>query len=110
MEKIMMNDIIAFVNKAIKNNMYIDTDEECSITIINNDKLINFLLEEDYMLIKTDNGSISFYVDNKEDLQFKLLIENCIEYCEKKGFEDFNNFFKEDSKPTDINDLDNEDD
>ncbi len=108
---IMMNDVIAFVDKAIKYNMYIETDGECSITVINNDKLVNFLLEEDYVSVKTDNGIMDFDITDKEGFQFKVLIENCVEYCEEKAFEDFNNFFKEeDSKPTDINDLDNEDD
>ena len=107
---ITMNDIIAFTKKAIKDNMYVETDGECSITLINNSKHINFSIEEEYILIKTDNGIMYIDIIDKEKYQFKVLIEDCVEYCVEKAFEDFNNFFKEDNKPTDIDDLDNDED
>lgn len=115
MEKIMMNDVIAFVKKAMQNNLKI---RNClffnglEIIDINSDNKIYIELEFDSLRITTKSGE--FFINDlneKEILQFKLINEEVKSYQENYGIRDFKQFFKEDeSRPSDINDLDDNDD
>lgn len=113
-----MNDVIAFVEKAIDKRIYIYTCEyfgsEIDITIrhkVKDDSYMEFLLySENTLAVISLNGRFEIKnLTEKEVLEFKILAEKCKEYKKVRGLEDFNTFFKEDNKLTTINDLDNED-
>lgn len=115
MEKITMDDVIAFVKKAIQNNLKV---RNClfynglEIIDANSENKIYIELESDNLRITTKSGE--FYVNDlteKDILQFKLVYEEVKSYQENNGIKDFKQFFKEDeSKLSDINDLDDNDD
>lgn len=107
-----MNDIIAFVEKAMKQNLYVHNYFEGTFVEKNNNKItISKSINDKDILITTNSGR--FHVKNlteKEILQYNLLRENVKLYMEDRGIEEFENFFKdEENKVKDINDLDNED-
>ena len=114
MEKITMNDVIAFVKKAMQNNLKIRNCLFFNLDIIdiNSENRIGIDLEFDKLRINTKSGE--FFIDdlNKKDiLQYKLICEEVKSYQENNGIRDFKQFFKEDeSRPSDINDLDDNDD
>lgn len=115
MEKISMNDIIAFVKKAMNKNFKVEYSFG-GISIYNNKKEIRIVRgycnAEQTLIIITNNGKTHELEMFEEDvLKWKLLTIECKSYQNNKAIKDFNNFFDdEDSKPTTINDLDNEDD
>ena len=107
-----MNDVIAFVRKAMDNKFYVSTYYEGLHISTEGKKVIDISVRRDEtMLVDTNFGR--FFIKNlteKELLQYNLLIEDVKSYMEQRGLEDFANFFKdEDKKVKDINDLDNED-
>lgn len=107
-----MNDIIAFVEKAMKQNLYIYNYCEGTVIKKNNNKVdISKSINGKDIIITTKSGR--FRIKNlteKEILQYNLLRENVKSYMEDRGIEEFENFFKdEENKVKDINDLDNED-
>lgn len=129
MKKIKFENIIAFINKAM------DTDCKISIYLsesINNDLYIYREISKDEVKIKTiswnekdsklyinltggmvtNDSDYVIEISNKKDiLKWKTLIEDVIEYSHCKLELEFNNFFnKEDNRPKDINDLDDEND
>lgn len=115
MEKITMNDAIAFVRKAMQNNLKI---RNClfynglDIMDTNSENKIYIELVFDSLRITTKSGE--FFINDlteKDILQFKLIYEEAKSYQENNGIRDFKQFFKEDeSRPSDINDLDDNDD
>lgn len=115
MEKITMNDVIAFVKKAMQNNLKV---RNClfynglEIMDTNLENKIYIELVFDSLRITTKSGE--FYINDlteKDILQFKLIYEEVKSYQENSGIRDFKQFFKEDeSRPSDINDLDDNDD
>ena len=115
MEKtIRFNAIVYFIDKAIAENLNI----ECTwfgIEIYNGDKCVEFILGHDndkkFISFRTVNHGLSeyIYLTEEELLYWELLRVKCKKYQHDKAVTDFSNFFKEDSKPTDINDLDNDD-
>ena len=115
MEKtIKFNDIIYFIDKAIAENLNI----ECSwfgIQIYNDDKFIRFMVGDDndkkIITFTTNNYGQSKYIYPTEEelLYWELLKIKCEEYQHNKAVNELLNFFKEDSKPTDINNLDDDD-
>lgn len=109
-----MNDVIAFVRKAMENKFYVSTYfEGLHISSEDKDKKRFIDISVGTNKIKIDTNSGRFFIKNlteKELLQYNLLIEDVKSYMEQRGLEDFVNFFKdEDKKVKDINDLDNED-
>ena len=113
-KKIEFNEIIAFIEKAMNNNCNID----CScydIKVSSNNKVIDFIQGSDHgtdiLTFRTsDNGHLGYiYPTEEEILQWKLLTIKCREYQHDKAVNYFNNFFKNNSEFTDINDLDNDD-
>ena len=124
MNNITIDVIGAIVAKAINKKLAIiaSTNEYISeISIYDeNDHRINFQIntnnegEKEFSLY-TDNGLIQNIKIESESfvLKFKLLVEDCINYAKSMALKDIENFLVEDqkdNKPTDINDLDNEDD
>lgn len=126
MEKNMIKfeDIINFVYKAMDKNLIISTlyrdfeyDQDFSINIKKKDdsELIDFTMYEtgklfvstSYRFLRSDQIEID--LTEKEILKFKSLVLDAQEYSKNLTLQKFNTFFKDDSKPTDINDLDNDD-
>lgn len=113
MEKITMNDVIAFVKKAIQNDLKVDIFiNNISISDANTGNEVSIDLNGDELNIETKSGFFTIEnLSNKEILQYTVLCEDVRSYQENKGIREFKLFFKEDeSKPSDINDLDDNDD
>ena len=115
-KKILMSDVINLVKESIKRKFRI----ECafrSITIYNKEKEIDIIQghhnNKEVLVIRTTNlGKTKELELSKEDvLKWKLLEIECNNYQNDIAIKEFNTFFDdEDSRPTTINDLDNEDD
>ena len=116
-KKISMNDIIAFVEKAMKENLdikVIDYIENAAIRIYSADRK-RFgidLFNNEYITLKGSHDvSVEIKVSEMDLALFEVEILKMKKYSENKVMEYFNNFFEEeDFKPTTINDLDSEDD
>ena len=129
-KKIKFEDVIAFINKAIDTNckisVYFYKELSHNILYISKEiskdeiktKTVSWYEHDSKLYINlTSNGITENYGDyiievtnQKDILKWKILIENVIEYSHHKLEVEFDNFFNIDSKPTTINDLDNEDD
>ena len=125
-----MNDIIAFIERAMKENFNIRTShrewnsdfEEYVISIYNSNEelfVIQYLSTKENLNKKDNIIQISKGLLNWVDIEvsemdialFKVEVLKAQEYSKNKVIEAFNNFFEKDSsKLTTINDLDNEDD
>lgn len=123
-----MNDIIAFIERAMKENLNIRTThrewgpnfEEYVINIYNlNEDLfvIQYLNDKESSNKKGNSIQISKGLLDWVDIEvsemdialFKVEVLKAEKYSKNKVIEAFNNFFeKDDSKPTTINDLDND--
>ena len=116
-----MNDIIAFIDKAMDKDylVYTDISKDCYIMItINCSSDDNFLIGFTYA--KLFDGTNSFTISKhrfnqveielteSDILKFELEALKVKEYSKNKLINYFNDFFKKDSKVIDINDLDNE--
>ena len=121
-----MNDIIAFIERAMKENLNIRTThrkwgsfEEYVINIYNSNEdlfVIQYLNEE--ILNKKNNviqiskgllDWVDIEVSEMDIALFEVEILKAEKYSKNKVIEAFNNFFeKDDSKPTKIDDLDND--
>lgn len=116
MEKITTNDVIAFIKKAMQNNLKIRNclffNGALDIIDNNSENKIYIELESDSLRITTKSGEFCINdLTEKDILQFKLICEEVKSYQENCGIKDFNQFFKEDeSRLSDINDLDDNDD
>ena len=123
-----MNDIIAFIERAMKENLDIRTThrewdsnfEEYVISIYNSNEdlfVIQYLSTENILNKKDNTVQISkglldwidIEVSEMDIALFKVEILKAEKYSKNKVIEAFNNFFEKDnSKPTTINDLDND--
>lgn len=123
-----MNDIIAFIERAMKENLNIRTVyrkrgsnlEECIINVYNSNKefAIQYLNTEESPNKKNNTIQISEGLLDWVDIEvsemdialFKVEILKAEKYSKNKVIEAFESFFEEDNKLKTINDLDNEDD
>ena len=125
-----MNDIIAFIERAMKENLNIRTThrkwgsnlEEYAINVYNSDEelfVIQYLNTEESLnkkdnIIQISKGVLDWVDIEVSDMDialFKVEVLKAQEYSKNKVIEAFNNFFdKEETRFKDINDLDNEDD
>ena len=121
-----MNDIIAFIERAMKENLNIRTThrewgsnlEEYIINIYNSNEdlfLIQYLntdLNKNKNSVQISKGLLDWVdieVSEMDIALFKVEILKAEKYSKNKVIEAFNNFFeKDDSKPTTIDDLDND--
>ena len=122
-----MNDIIAFIEKAMKENLDIRTIhrewgsnfEEYIINVYNSDEelfVIQYLNEGSsnkknnvIQISKSLLDLVDIEVSEMDIALFKVEILKAEKYSKNKVIEAFNNFFEKDnSKPTTINDLDND--
>ena len=122
-----MNDIIAFIERAMKENLDIRTThrewgsslEECVINVYNLNEevfVIQYLNEgssnKKNNVIQISKGLLDWVdieVSEMDIALFKVEILKAEKYSKNKVIEAFNNFFEKDSsKPTTIDDLDND--
>ena len=123
-----MNDIIAFIERAMKENLNIRTThrewgsnlEEYVINIYNSNEdlfVIQYLnnkesLDEKNNSIQISKGLLDWVdieVSEMDIALFRVEVLKAEKYSKNKVIEAFNNFFeKDDSKPTTIDDLDND--
>ena len=120
-----MNDVIAFIEKAMKENLDIETrireskeynqyliyigfsKEKCVTIEVFSDKYNRRYIE----LRKTALDPLTIEISEMDVALFKVEFLKVQEYSKNKVIECFNNFFDiDEAKPTTINDLDNEDD
>jgi len=113
---ITMNDVIAFVRKAMKKKFEIENGYNC-ISVKYENKIIVFIrgynCGKEVLVLRTNHSGKTHELEITEEdiLKWKLLQMECDNYQNEIAIENFNNFFKEEEiKPTTINDLDNEDD
>lgn len=130
-KKIKFEDIVVFIIKAMSLNCTIDLYHYKELdmystlyitTKISKDECkgreINWKQENDKLYINLSHNSYSkklsdyiIEVENRKDiLRWETLIEEVTEYVHYKLEIEFENFFNNESKPTDINDLDEGDD
>ena len=124
-----MNDIIAFIERAMKENLNIRTVYrnrgsnfgEYIINVYNSNEelfVIQYLNTEESPnkknnIIQISKGLLDWVdieVSEMDIALFKVEILKAEKYSKNKVIEAFNNFFEEDNKLKTINDLDNEDD
>jgi hypothetical protein len=120
-----MNDVIAFIEKAMKENLNIQTctvkydGVECCYMVYvwnNDEKYINIAITSTgnkftIQLLKKSLDAVNIETTEMDVALFKVEFLKVQEYSKNKVIEYFNNFFNSDeAKPTTINDLDNEDD
>lgn len=116
MEKtISMNDVIAFIEKAMKNNLDINVMSNEGLRIYKSEsEYITFWLLENVLAIDKPKYNNEYRIENISELDlsaYKYLCAKTKEYSINKALNYFNTFFEEiDSKPRNINDLNNEDD
>ena len=122
-----MNDIIAFIERAMKENLDIRTThrewgsslEEYVINVYNSDEelfVIQYLNEgssnKKNNVIQISKGLLDWVdveVSEMDIALFRVETIKAEKYSKNKVIEAFNNFFEKDnSKPTTINDLDND--
>lgn len=107
MEKtISMNDIIAFVHKAIEKGLPVTSSSLWGddITVSDNGTFVQInAMVQNSIEINTNNGG-SYIIDDFSDLdisRFKVLIEEIKEYQKERAINTFNNFFKDEQKTID---------
>ena len=122
-----MNDVLAFINKAIDNNYKLEaysgvsSDDCIKIFGENNIRVqFNLLSEEETLVVSVNDRDLYFNnsicindLTDEEILSFKLITVKAKKYSDYLTKKYLNNFFRNDegdTRPKDINDLDNEDD
>ena len=117
---ITIDDIFAFIEKAIKKELDISTDYDegsgyYSINIFKDNSCISFRLYSIskiiriYCIGKTNSFCIKD-ISLEDIINFKSITIKADKYSTNKSIEYFNNFFKNKEDKLTINDLDNEDD
>lgn len=122
---IKMDDIIAFIERAMKENLKMATDTQdytnfslCRIEVCKTaDECVVFEIykNDNCCGAKIRQGILSNWVDieisEMDFALFKVEFLKAQEYAKNKVIKAFNDFFKDmDSRPTTINDLDDEND
>lgn len=104
-----VNDIIAFIEKAMESNKSIYIHENNFVNQISVYKgrdltgynpwiQLSLYRDDNSLKIISDNGfSTINSVSNKDRLKFLTIMETIKDYCEHKVEEDLNNFFEEDN-------------
>lgn len=106
-----MNDVLEFINRAIKEKCKIASSIGYCVHVENTDNFVYFSLIGTKLYIDTTKKG-RFIIDNltdKEILQYRTIFEDCREYQAYVGEEIFDNFFQENNTITNINQLDEED-
>ena len=103
--------IIAFIMQAMAEDLAVSVFKD-QIEVWNSNKNIicSFTISQIDVKIRTDKGETTIEITEPDYHKLLVLKDNIKKYKEDKALEEFNNFFKEDNKPTDINNLDDEED
>lgn len=120
MEKNWIDEVREFVRKAMNKGLLIDAYkgttpwEEDSKTYnfnIEHKVCITFNVWDNSLRIATEHGhlKVTYELSKRDELELDALILSVEEYKEDMAMSEFNSFFNEIDKPTDINDLDNDD-
>lgn len=115
---ITINEIFTLIQEAIDRNKIIQTlkgNKDYRIIIENDNKISIYYCELINSIIIRYNEYDDVKIEKLSELEiakFKLLVTEAHEYSKNKTVEGIKNFFSKntDSRPKDINDLDNEDD
>ena len=127
MEKITIDNIIAFTKEAMKNNINVNSsyfnniscDEPDNVPsfsycigIINDEESISFNINSNSICLYTKRGStgIENILTEREKVNLESLRLDIKEYNKERALSRFETFFNEMNKLSDIDDLDNEDD
>ena len=118
MEKNWIDEIREFIHKAMNEGLRIRAYNSLSIKhyeirVFKENSVISFTVETSQIRIETPKGET--YIDvclSKKDLwKLDAIILSIEEYNSDMALTEFENFFKKDeNKPKDINDLDNDED
>lgn len=128
MKNIEFSDVIKFIYKAMDNNLFIDLRSTGMCIAHSKEYTDNYgathwrnCIEFGYNGYEENNKLLRIFVggwlgstyliettNNKDIALWQLLIEDVKDYINRGIEEKFNNFFKEDNKSIDINDLDDE--
>lgn len=108
--------IIAFITKAMAEGFIVDIGNN-SIDVYNtkNNSVCSFcsfyiiINNDDYSVLIRNDGEINIKITEADYHELIVLKDRIKKYREEKALEEFNNFFKYENKPADINDLDEED-
>ena len=110
-----MIDVLAFIEKAMERKLDIQTkifESQVDIWISNYEDRILICLHDNKLYIDFrgyDANSISLKELSSEDiLRFRMLALTVEQYSNDKSEEMFRNFFNDEVKPLNINDLDDE--
>ena len=135
-KKIKFENVVAFINKAIEKEYYIHLDvrditigRKMEYTSVDGDKCvydcfaISWIFDNEnnliiglnihYVPVFSNNRDILYTLnvsDPRDIAKWNILLEDVKDYIFSKTEYKFQNFFNEDSKPTTINDLDDEND
>lgn len=113
MEKtIKFEDVIAFIRKAMNDNLKIEAPVESgeSITIYNSyGECFIFDTFKNIFYINTPNGYFEINISNEDYNLYKVILDSVRNYIHDVGIKEFTDFFKDDeNRVKDINDLDND--
>ncbi len=114
MKKITMDDIIAFVMKAMNKSMKVRRESRNWISVCDDDNknIFNFIAHGNEIDVNTKRGCYNACEFSQKDMaRWNVLCEEVEEHESNEAYSCFKNFFVEDDKNkiTDINEL-NEDD
>lgn len=120
MEKNWIDEIREFVRKAMNKGLLINAYkgttpwEDNSKTYnfdIEHKVCITFYVWDNSLRITTEHGylKVTCELSKRDELELDALILSVEDYREDMAMSEFNSFFNEMDKPTDINDLDNDD-
>lgn len=105
---IMIEQVFAFINKAMAENLKVEfSNGTISVYNLKKDEWCDFKVSSNTLTVSNRMGNNIIEIDESEYHKFQVLCDVVNEYSQDKSVEVFLNFFKEDeSRPTDINDLD----
>ena len=119
MEKNWIETVKEFIHRAMNKGLLINGYDSCPF-IDDKNYSYNFNIEgitfsflgfDESFVINTKHGffKINYKLSDRDKLELSSLMLSIKEYREDMALSEFNSFFNEMDKPTDINDLDNDD-
>ena len=118
MEKNWIDEIREFIRKAMNEGLRVRAYNNTSlkhyeIRVFKENSIIGFTIETSKIRIETPKGELytDVYLSKRDLLELDAIMLSIEEYNSDMALTEFENFFKKDeNKPKDINDLDNDED
>ena len=122
MEKNWIDEIREFIRKAMNEGLRVrayntligeENIKHYEIRVFKENSIIGFTIETSKIRIETPKGELytDVYLSKRDLLELDAIILSIEEYNSDMALTEFENFFKKDeNKPKDINDLDNDED